>query len=69
VDDKVDDLTVLSSTLQSLPVLIAWGRCVRFVEFPDLYAPEWLTANTLLRLYRSRSPIVIQTKYEVLRKL
>ena len=33
----VDDLGVLSSTLQSLPVRIAWGRCVRFVEFPDLF--------------------------------
>ena len=40
MDDKVDDLTVLSSTLQSLPVLIAWGRCVRFVEFPDLFTPD-----------------------------
>ena len=40
VDDKVDDLGVLSSTLQSLPVLIAWGRCVRFVEFPDLFTPD-----------------------------
>ena len=39
VDDKVDDLGVLSSPLQSLPVLIAWGRCVRFVEFPDLFTP------------------------------
>ena len=39
VDDKVDDLSVLSSPLQSLPVLIAWGRCVRFVEFPDLFTP------------------------------
>jgi hypothetical protein len=40
VDDKVDDLGVLSSPLQSLPVLIAWGRCVRFVEFPDLFTPD-----------------------------
>jgi len=36
----VDDLGVLSSPLQSLPVLIAWGRCVRFVEFPDLFTPD-----------------------------
>jgi len=41
VDDKVDDLGVLSSPLQSLPVLIAWGRCVRFVEFPDLFTPDY----------------------------
>ena len=40
VDDKVDDLSVLSSPLQSLPVLIAWGRCVRFVEFPNLFTPD-----------------------------
>ena len=33
----MDDLGVLSCPLQSLPVLIAWGRCVRFVEFPDLF--------------------------------
>ena len=26
----------LGCPLQSLPVLIAWGRCVRFVEFPNL---------------------------------
>ena len=41
VDDEVDDLTVLSSTLQSLPVLIAWGRCVWFVEFPNLFIPGY----------------------------
>jgi len=34
VDHKVDNLGILSCPLQSLPVQIAWGRCVRFVEFP-----------------------------------
>ena len=36
MDDKVDDLSALSNALQSLPVQIAWGKCVRLVEFPRL---------------------------------
>ena len=75
VDDKVDDLGVLSSPLQPLPVLIAWGRCVRFVEFPDLFTPDHCLreavaggSNPLTPTIFIREPGISETNYSQITK-